>query len=1030
MARISFILKTPFAGSQRSSYSLKIFHQTRSKPLLTSVLLLLCLLVSLSVQAQSELPRLIAENIRVVAGETPGTVTLQGAAGNLPGRTEIFAQNLFTGEAVTGRANSAGEFSLEIPGTEFTPFALNALLTATQEQRDNPETLPGETGVIVWSQLPTAANGRTSFAAGGQSAYGATTWWAEGDAATRLIAGDTLPLTLDVVLATENKDLALDLRVRGHLSLERIADENGQPVATQTDLSSGWTTRLTRAGLPVLSAESSIDLGLSKETKLTRTDNRLSGTIDFDVSLPGNLPPGLYIPIFRGDIQVADSEWSDWYANRVLSVLGTGPEGDSSTRLPVVLQVGPAPSPQMLWSLFQATSGDGATGLLPVGTQNIALVNQRHYNPPLLVLPPGRYPLEPYLPALFAQGDSALGVPRFPLALPGGEYTVTITQPNAGVDRIAPQAFRQITFDSMPDQPPVARLTTLDPLLTDYPFTMYGIYDLSVNGTVQDVGGQRYTGGGAYRVLIAELLDMTPVSPLGMPFQEGDVFHAGMRLAPAVPAEVTVIVRYYPLGQEKPIVFSTAGQANTAGTFMPTETFVFEGAGEYIVDYEARYTDAEGRLWAASLRGAGVVSSLDSKLIAHGQRGLMEYDRSPQAWFDAAVYPVDAPALIPRPYWPYHSGDLVLLPNRPETGLFPTLTVQDIQGDYAADLQQQDLASEEASRLNSLPTPYTAQSYAYLSAITPSLTVRQFVQSDSSAADVWLMSESFGGQIGGAALRTGDTVLLYGGIVTPDDTAGYAAVGLITDDDSNVEVVPPFTRPLGTDDEDASIWLDVWSLSAAPGQQITTGEKISFAGHVIPPLPAQVTITLTAPSGDVRTFETTANATGYYYNPENDFAVTEPGVWQVSIETSFAGRTSAGMVERPYTGRRTFDVYVTSDSSPLIAEPLEETLQTPGQAIQIDLTVPEGWTDVNAFYTVRTDSVLLDSDSLLVQTGRARYVYARLELARETPTLETDGTGDVIYLSFLFTGLDASGQPVARGRTYTVINGVMQANPE
>lgn len=995
---------------------------------------LLCLILALSVQAQSEPPRLIVENITVSAGETPGMVSLQGAAGSVPSRTDIFAQNLFTGETVTGKANSAGTFTLDIAGTEFTPFALNAVLVATPEQRENPETLPGDTGVIVWSQLPTSANGHTAFAAGGRLAYGAAAWWGEGDVSTRFNTGDLLDLTLDVVLATANQDTALDLRVRGHLALERIADENGQPIATQPDLSNGWTTRQTRAGLPVLSAELPVELGLSEASNTTRADDTLSATLNFASPLPADLPAGLYIPIFRGDIQVSDSEWEDWYTSRLLSTLGTGAEGNSTTRLPVVLQIGTVTPPHMLWSLFQAVSSDGTTGLLPVGIQNSLLVNQRHYTPSLLVLPPGNYPLEPYLPALFAQNESYLGVPRVPLALPGGEYTVTITQPNAGVDRIAPQAFRQITFENAPDLPPMARLTTLDPLLTNYPFTMYGVYDLTTSGTVQDISGQRYTSGGAYRVLIAELLDITPVSPLGMPFQEGDSFHAGLRLAPAMPAEVSVIVRYYPLGQDKPIVFNATGQANTAGYFMPDESFIFEGAGEYVVDYEARYTDAEGRLWASSIRGAGVVSSLDSKLIAHGQRGLLGYERSPLAWFDTTVYPVDAPALVPRPYWPYHSGDLVLLPNRAETGLFPMLTVQDTQGDYATWLQQQDQDAADsimqAAHLDSLPTPYTAQSYAYLSAVTPSLTLRQFVQSDAEVSDLWSMTESLGGQIGGASLRTGDTILLYGGVVTPDDTAGYAAVGLVTDDESNVEVVPPFTRPVAIDDDDTNIWLDVWSLALTPGQQMNVGETINLAGQVIPPLPAQINIMLTSTTGDVRTFETHANATGYFYSPQNNFVASEPGVWQIMMDVSFAGRTSAGMVERPYTGRRTFDVYVTSDASPLTSDPLTETLQSPGQAMQIDLSVPDGWTEVEAVFTARTDSVLLNSDTLLVQTGRARYVYARLELARQTTTLETDGTGDVVYLSFLLTGRDASGQPVARGRTYTVVDGVLRANPE
>jgi len=991
--------------------------------------LLMGLWFALSVHAQADALHLSAEAITITKGDTVGRVILQGAAGSVPSRTDIFAQNLFTGEAVTGRANSAGAFSLAIGGTEFTPFALNAVVAATPEQKDAPATLPGDTGVIVWSHLPTSANGHTVFAAGGSLAYGAATWWGEGDTPSRLNTGDALSLTMDVVLSTANTTPNLALQVRGHLALERIADEDGQPVATSADLINGWTSRQTRAGLPILSAEAPIDIGYSADAPTTLSENTLKATLKFALPLPADLPAGLYVPIFRGDIRVGDSEWSDWYANRLLSTLGTvpvgrDPSGDSTMRLPVALQMGAMSTPHMLWTLFQAESSDGATGLVPVGAQHLALSNQQRYSPTTLVLPPGRYPIEPYLPSLFAPNFSSLGGPRVPLALPGGEYSVTITQPNAGVDRVAPQPFRQIAFEQAANQPLVARLTTLDPLLTDYPFTMYGIYDLTTSGTIQDVSGQKYTGGGAYRVLIAEPLDLTPMTPLGLPFQEGDAFHAGLRIAPALPAEVTATLRYFPLGQDKPILFTTAGQANNAGDYMPKEAFVFHGAGEYIVDYEARYTDAEGRLWANSIRGAGVVSSLDSALIAHGRRGLVGYDRQPLAWFDTTVYPDDAPALVPLPYWPYNSGDLVFLPNRAATGLLSTLTIQDMQGRYAA-----TLPFAPTTQLDSLPTSDSALSYAYVSAVTPALTVRQLVQGESDAARPWSMSETFGGQIGGAALRTGDTLLLYGGIVTPDDTAGYAALGIVTRDKDTLEVVPPFTQPLFVEKE-SKRWIDVWSLSLTPGQQMTVGDTLSLAGQVLPPLPAQVAVTLTAPSGAVRTVEATANETGYFYNPDQNFVVNEAGVWQIVMETRFAGRTSAGVVERPYTGRRQFDVYVTSDATSITSDPLTSTLQTPGQAVQINLTVPQGWTDVSGFYTARTDGVLLGSGPLLVQTGAARYVYARLELARQSTTLETDGTGDVITLSFLLRGIDANGQPVARGRTYTVINGVIRANQE
>ena len=104
-----------------------------------------------------------------------------------------------------------------------------------------------------------------------------------------------------------------------------------------------------------------------------------------------------------------------------------------------------------------------------------------------------------------------------------------------------------------------------------------------------------------------------------------------------------------------------------------------------------------------------------------------------------------------------------------------------------------------------------------------------------------------------------------------------------------------------------------------PGSVLETGNTFALVGAIGPTLPAQVTYTVTAPDGSQRRFSGVANEIGYYYEPEDNFIVDQPGRYTVDLQVSYDGSTSAGQVTAPFpqghvlgTARGRFLVYVVS----------------------------------------------------------------------------------------------------------------------
>lgn len=989
-----------------------------------------------------------------LAPQTPDVVTMTGAAGAVFPRAQVIIRNLHSGETVIVRADTEGAFTADLRGTDLTPYQVHAAENLPNNTLPATGELPGR-GVIIQNYAPPQFGGtRAPFVVGGRLAYGGASWSGEGIIEKlRYAPGETLSLQLDVRMFVPAADPTLSLTMRGHLALLPIYRADGAPLANAGD---GWSTFLTKTGLPIETLPAPIDLGASSPVVTQRTDDILTFTLDFDVMLPAELPAGLYIPILTGQAQIADSEFFDWYANRVFSTEGIGREATSSTRLPLVLTVGDAAPPGMVWSLLQDAGNDGSGGTLSTAAQllsGVALSNRVQFSPPTLILPPGTYPIEPYIPVQRANQTGAIAPPLLPFALPGGEYAVTLTRPDGGIDRTTTLPFSQMVVPSAADlarygghtPQGMVRLTTLDPLLTDYQFNLYGTYDINVNGFISDITGMRYTGSGAYRVLVAEPLQMVPAVLPGTPFVEGDIFAPGVRLLPGVPADVTVTVRFFPLGRPDVITQTFTGMASRYGDFYSAEAFQFDGAGEYTVEYEARYTDGLGRLWAASLRSAGVVASADSGLIVHGNRGIADYVRDPQAWFDSTFYPEDAPNLPDIVNFPYFSGDVAYIPDSATAGMQPVLSLQDLYGQYtsallsnAPELAADGVILDWLITTDALPIYAAPDALAYISAMRPDVAVRQFV-TDAAGWQLpvrWTNDDPLNQQLGAGAAgnRVGDYVFLFGGVVTPDDAATYAALAVIVPEGDSARVYPPFSAPLFTV-RDTPITMFFHPTGTRPGQILTSGDVFTIIGQVAPTLAADVRVKVTAPSGIVREFSGRANQTGYFYVPEGDFAADEPGVWAVEITMTYSGTTSAELLEPPYPqGITRYNVYVTNDSESLTANLADDAEVNAGQPLGFVLQVPPDWSDVQGHYTVATASYVLDSGTLPAPSRRMDYTYSPASLARLFPNLETSGeTGaaasDVVVLTFAMTGIDGGGIVRTRTKMFTVFNDRLLAVP-
>ncbi len=930
-----------------------------------------------------------------------------------------------------------------------------------------------------------AISNPVKFSLSGTVAQGADRWLAVGQINQLAFApGDTLTLELDVTMNTPNLSPGLaGLAMQGELRLLPVVGADGQQTGGGLDSNNGWSDARTPSGLAISNLRGDFLLATTQTpaNQVIRRGGRLVFPLDFRVTVPADLPDGLYVPVFEGFGQVVDGVRFRWDEN---GPLGTGLRATvtPAVRLPVVLKVGAVESGHLLFTLFQDVSRNGSRGVVSEADQaRFALANRVRFDSPTAILPPARngkataYPLEPYLLNQMPNAYSRNTPPLIPFLFPGGRLTVQVTLPDGTVENLGSTAIIQNqlstaalderTLFGRQTQVDVYRLTTRNPQLTGYVFQQYGEYQIQVTGNLEDIWGNRYDGGGLYRVLVAEPLEILPGVLSGAPFTVGDTFYGGLQVLPGLQAEVTVRLRVYPVDGSAPSEYLAQGKTSAGGYFSPDDAgFQFTQAGEYVIDYEARYTGADGRLWAGSLRNAGVVASAEPALIAHGRRGLDGNTPEPApAWFIASQYAPDRAARLQNPYY---VGDVAWLPDGANSVMALPIRVQDTAGSYTDWLRQAvpDFMTPDGETLGQLSVKDelpavildggTNEAYTYVSAVTPGAAVRQYVQGglDGGLDLTFDMDDPLNQQTGAGidGLRAGDPIFLFGGAVVRNaeagvnDVAAYAALAVVTDAKAapGARVFPPYRGQAGGGSvgplltiRGEPVYLFFQPTGVRPGSVLQVGDVFTVAGQVGPTLASTVDVTVTSPRGSVREWSGKASATGYYYDPAQSFQADEAGIWTVDVRVRHEGLTSVGVVEPPppvggilgANGGR-FTVVVT----PKIAESLEWSDERtdfaipPTSAYNFRFEIPAGWDQAQIYYVISTPTQVLEEGPGRLNGRTFSYQYSLQRLSENFPNMEGNRGGeggaaaDVITLTFVATGVDSSGLPQVRSRSFTI----------
>jgi len=936
--------------------------------------------------ADVEDPPPLVEKISIGIPDSDDFVHVVGAAGAITGGIPYLdIINLHTGNFTTTLVLPDGSFEANI----LAPYG--SALQLRHNTWKNEYNRSSDTGAILWIYPPdmTSPDGETQIYLSGRAGDYQGYWTATGTINEHQFdPGDPFTATLDIMITSPQVNETFDggeYRLVALLNFERIFDADGYH---HSRVQRGTSTSFTPTGLPIDSMSSNrwqdyTPLTLSQEAVIQathRTGDTLLLSFDLTGKLPLTMPHGYYRPALV--LLLGPEEWRSPLANNSLLGVDMGLEHQAelgfdengfANYLPVIGMGDPAP-PRLPWALLVNTFSNGVRGAIAqeeqdqVGLSNrIAFQNEQFIVPPRTrygqVIP---YRLEPFIPTLASSlaSDVEPYPPIIPLNFPGGELSVTISRPDGGVKNLGSAPFRQarngmensryvyyIGADRTLQK--VYEATTLSDQFV-YEFEQYGRYSITMNGEVEDVWGNTYQGGGTYDVWAAETLDLEPAVFPGQPFEVGDPLATSVIVQPSVAATVTINLALVP-GNGIPITYTVSGKANHFGYFQPAgDPFIMPVAGEYVLDVTAEYWDDQGTLWVGSSRGAGVVETPDSPLVAHGLRGITKYTDDQLQWFlTSQIHPKglkendqDTPEDDGfMMLYPYHTGDILWVSDK-YNSIIAELSIHDQAGWYGNFLQSREeqvtwgrnnRSVEERITLGELPLVSTTSSgydwsifdeevdqwgYAYLSVQRPGVSVRGYVATDNLFRTYWSTDYKYDRQLGngdeGELFK--DIKLHYGGAVirTADhkEYLGYASMEVLIplgQDELGIRTFPPFQGFSGGPDggpilsvkgEDVDLFITPTALR--PGSILEVGDTVAIAGTIWPTIDSKGWFTFTAPSGAQRVTFGQANRFGYFYAADDNFVVDERGVW--TVEARLIHDTVVPSTGLPPTGHNTGDL--------------------------------------------------------------------------------------------------------------------------
>ena len=1033
-------------------------------------------------------------------------VTLRGAAGSVVPDSAVVAITLETGHFTTAQATADGSFT----ATLFAPAGTSVLIKtdpfgtsvvrflsdegdgiffSNGERGGNIAALAGLPGTILrvadppGRAIPVGGAGQTDL-----GEHGLPAWTFQGSLNTQTLAPGA-PLRVQGTVRVDSPALqGVDaLQVQTELRLERPDSS-----LLHWETSGVASAFLTPTGLPIERRGQwwSAIFGQSRDLPLVKTAAaQAEATVDLTLFLPPDLPAGYYRPFlsFLFPDMPTEHPPSRDRLNKAQS--------ERNILILPIIKVGNPIPPHLDWMLLLDTLSNGSRGVVAVedadrfGIAQRILTTSETFVIPRLDAASGHpltYRLDPFVPTVSlatGSGGDLPNPPRLPFRFPSGSLSVRIAQPDGTETVLEPAPFVQSRLKSLVDEEGrpldaggghlthIYQLSTMDPRF-EVTFAHDGLHVITVEGTIDDIWGHTWTGGGTYEVHVGRVLALDTAVLPGIHFEVGDGFNPGLVVSPPVTAEVEVRIQHVPYSdlsqlQERVI----RGQTNRFGYFQPAgNSFVFEQPGEYRVDISATGLDEQGQLWMGSRTWGGVVAPVDPLIVAHGRRGIDAQETIGPQWFtrDQTGIPI-SDNHVP---FPFQAGDVQWLENADSA--IPLVTFHDPSRRLAALLRQRadavplglgagsfaervvvgetPLFSSRPDGLDPFldPTKVDLWGYSYRSVQRPLVRVREEIGEEATLSPYWRFDERYANQIGVGAHGDlpGEFKFQYGAAVLHGpalDQSHYAIHGslfvLVPDDDpTGSRTFPPFQGngggpsggPLFTlKGEDIDLFIHLTGVR--PGSVLETGNTFALVGAVGPTLPAQVVYTVTAPDGSRRTFRGQANEIGYYYEPGDNFIVDQPGRYTVDLRVAYDGRTSAGQVTAPFpqgdvlgTARGRFSVYVVSPhSAPLEVDKPEHDFLTVPADFTVTATAPTGMRLTDGHMTALMPGVVLEDGSLAVEANGLTYDYDPVGLAGGVPILDVERNGrpvaaDVVTVSLFGEGRDSAGQPSYAARVVTL----------
>lgn len=762
------------------------------------------------------------------------------------------------------------------------------------------------------------------------------------------------------------------IRVHPGVMLLLLSDGEGRDVPARDNCMSAT---LTPTGLPIQGGKDpvewhvvpSIDADDFRVAEAGQIESRFQARF----RIPADLPSGRYRPVLWIEVENVPpgSEWVSAYVVR-------NTYSERQAPLPVIDVAASASTtastPRLNWRLLMEDFSLGTRGTgAEEDADDFAISSQIVTQGASYILPPIdertglpiEYRLEPFLPTISFTDRRMPTPPRIPLKLPGGQLSVTVTEPDGTVTDLGSAPFAQSFNRSSTTRTGgdlnsgTVQLEDVYSLMVDeesyrVTFDQYGLHTIRMTGWVEDIWGNRYEGGGTYEVWVARTLDLDWGTLPGTPLEVGDAWNPMLTVHPRVPADVEMTVTQAPESDASRMVTDTIrGTANVHGTFAPVgEPIAAAEHGEYRVDVFASYTDEDGALYAGAATWGGVIMTPASQaqLIAHGRRGVDSIDYIPNHWFVVGRdlrFPAGA---VTHSFNPYYNGDILWSGEFPDpvgASLVLGASVQDTvgliamnvlararaqyvgmygPGDLEARFRNGEIPlfiSTSSGRSDQLyPDEIDQIAYSYAYSERPGVRVREVITEDDESGGYWRLDTLYDAQDGVGVLgdRPNDYKFQYVGTVFRDlanDHVEYSGQGsgwvfIAEDDPLGPRAMPPFAGPgnggwtteggpIMTLDGE-EIHLFLLPTGVRPGTILGIGDTARFAGHIMPTLDSRVEVTLTAPSGAARTIRGQANRIGYYYDSAEDFVVDEAGVWTADVRVWYDGVCSGGATVPPY----------------------------------------------------------------------------------------------------------------------------------